>query len=280
LLTGYVIGKRVDSLEKGLQDLFMSREGVGSDGPPVLQFVWGQRVFGPCVIQNIRVRERSWDTGILVNAEVSFELEQVPEWVINDGFVDIARPGKQSTVNDPTLPGRTEEQPPPGGAGEEEEKKDKPGGGNPTPPVSYDANRCQRAFFYAGLFFSFKSAIDRETSSRNVFNLRRKLNGIFTNFIVKYQDAVQELGTEFGSTSRATEMVSGTNFLLNPEPRSRAIAGYSTVARNTLNSYVSEAIESAEKIYKNPTKCPNTATSGSNSRTTRPSTRLASPTNL
>jgi hypothetical protein len=112
----------------------MSREGVGSDGPPVLQFVWGQRVFGPCVIQNIRVRERSWDTGILVNAEVSFELEQVPEWVINDGFVDIARPGKQSTVNDPTLPGRTEEQPPPGGAGEtgdkeEIPKKDQPGGG-------------------------------------------------------------------------------------------------------------------------------------------------------
>jgi hypothetical protein len=105
LLTGYVIGKRVDSLERGLQQLFMARDGEnGNDGPPVLEFVWGQRVFGPCVIQNIRVRERAWDAGALVNAEVSFELEQVPEWTINDGFVDIARPGRMPLVNDPLLP--------------------------------------------------------------------------------------------------------------------------------------------------------------------------------
>jgi hypothetical protein len=38
---------------------------------------------------------------------VSFDLEQVPEWTINDGFVDVLRPGRQPTVNDPTLPGRT-----------------------------------------------------------------------------------------------------------------------------------------------------------------------------
>jgi hypothetical protein len=105
LLTGYVIGKRVDSLESGLQELFMARDGEnGTDGPPVLEFIWGARKFGPCVIQNIRVTEKAWDYGILVNAEVSFELEQVPEWTINDGFVDIARPGRQPTVNDPTLP--------------------------------------------------------------------------------------------------------------------------------------------------------------------------------
>jgi hypothetical protein len=105
LLTGYVIGKRVDSLERGLQQLFMARDGEnGDDGPPVLEFVWGARVFGPCVIQNIRVRERAWDAGALVNAEVSFELEQVPEWTINDGFVDIARPGRMPLVNDPLLP--------------------------------------------------------------------------------------------------------------------------------------------------------------------------------
>jgi hypothetical protein len=105
LLTGYVIGKRVDSLERGLQQLFMARDGEnGNDGPPVLEFVWGARVFGPCVIQNIRVRERAWDAGALVNAEVSFELEQVPEWTINDGFVDIARPGRMPLVNDPLLP--------------------------------------------------------------------------------------------------------------------------------------------------------------------------------
>jgi hypothetical protein len=104
LLHGYTFGRRVDSLEKGLQQLFLSRDGEnGADGPPVLEFVWGQRVFGPCVIQNIQVREKAWDKGLLVNAEVSFDLEQVPEWTINDGFVDVLRPGRQSTVNDPTV---------------------------------------------------------------------------------------------------------------------------------------------------------------------------------
>jgi hypothetical protein len=105
ILHGYTFGKRVESLEKGLQNLFLSRDGEnGADGPPVLEFVWGRRVFGPCVIQNIRVREQAWDKGILVNAEVSFDLEQVPEWTINDGFVDVARPGRQPTINDPLLP--------------------------------------------------------------------------------------------------------------------------------------------------------------------------------
>jgi hypothetical protein len=107
LLHGYTFGKRVEKLEKGLEDLFMTRSGVGSDGPPVLEFVWGKRVFGPCVIQNIRVKEESWDNGVLVNAEVSFELEKVPEWTINDGFVDITRPGRQPVINDPLLPART-----------------------------------------------------------------------------------------------------------------------------------------------------------------------------
>lgn len=104
LLHGYTFGRRVDSLEKGLQELFLARDGEnGADGPPVLEFVWGERVFGPCVIQNIQVREKAWDKGLLVNAEVSFDLEQVPEWTINDGFVDVLRPGRQSMVNDPTV---------------------------------------------------------------------------------------------------------------------------------------------------------------------------------
>jgi len=107
LLHGYSLGKRVDSLEKGLQDLFMARDGEnGADGPPVLEFIWGRRVFGPCVIQDIKVREKAWDAGYLVNAEVSFTLEQVPEWTINDGFVDVLRPGRQPTLSDPTVSSR------------------------------------------------------------------------------------------------------------------------------------------------------------------------------
>jgi len=133
LLHGYSFGKRVDSLEKGLQDLFMAREGEGSDGPPVLEFVWGKRHFGPCVIQNIQVREKAWDKGLLVNAEVSFDLEQVPEWTINDGFVDVLRPGRQPLINDPVLPPSTQAA---GASPEDEESKkndDKktPDGGKP-----------------------------------------------------------------------------------------------------------------------------------------------------
>ena len=122
LLHGYTFGKRVDSLEKGLQELFQARDGEnGADGPPVLEFVWGQRVFGPCVIQNIQVREKAWDKGLLVNAEVSFDLEQVPEWTINDEFVDVLRPGRQSTINDPSVAS--------------EEYRDTAGGDGGTPAV-------------------------------------------------------------------------------------------------------------------------------------------------
>lgn len=141
VLHGYTFGKRVDSLEKGLQQLFMARDGEnGADGPPVLEFVWGKRVFGPCVIQNIRVREQSWDSGILVNAEVSFELEQVPEWTINDGFVDVVRPGRQPVLNDPTLPSQRDAAAAAaaGADGGEGEPKNQPGGGggNRTATVS------------------------------------------------------------------------------------------------------------------------------------------------
>jgi hypothetical protein len=137
LLHGYSFGKRVDALEAGLQALFTAREGAGSDGPPVLEFVWGQRVFGPCVIQNIQVREKAWDKGLLVNAEVSFELEQVPEWTINDGFVDVLRPGRQSTVNDP-LAAREGNENKKSDDRRGDEKKNEPGGGggNRLPTIS------------------------------------------------------------------------------------------------------------------------------------------------
>lgn len=156
LLTGYVLGRRVDSLEKGLQQLFMARSGPGMDGPPVLEFVWGSRVFGPCVIQNLRVRERAWDEGYLVNAEVSFDLEQVPEWTINDGAVDIARPGRQSLVNDPFLPRAEPEQPGSGaGASTTPPPQNQPGGGGgkPTSTVTPSLQaKCQAAYKKQGEF--------------------------------------------------------------------------------------------------------------------------------
>lgn len=90
LLNGYVFGKRVENLEQGLIDLFMKNpSGNTSHGPQVLEFVWGQRCFGPCVIKDITINEKQWDNGLLVNATVSFTLEKVPEWSINDGQVSV-----------------------------------------------------------------------------------------------------------------------------------------------------------------------------------------------
>jgi hypothetical protein len=148
LLHGYTFGRRVDSLEKGLQQLFEARDGEnGADGPPVLEFVWGQRVFGPCVIQNIQVREKAWDKGLLVNAEVSFDLEQVPEWTINDEFVDVLRPGRQSTVNDPTVASEGYRDTAGSGdnkEGKEEPKDDKGGGGGKAAPGTQESQLKQR----------------------------------------------------------------------------------------------------------------------------------------
>lgn len=96
LLNGFVFGRKVEALEQGIIELFMARDGVGQHGPHILEFVWGKRTFGPCVMKNINIKEKMWDEGEVVNAELSFTLEQVPEWTINDGaYVDVARPGRR-----------------------------------------------------------------------------------------------------------------------------------------------------------------------------------------
>jgi hypothetical protein len=105
LLNGYVFGRKVEELEQGIFELFMARDGEGQAGPPILEFVWGKRVFGPCVIKDISIKEKMWDEGMVVNAELSFTLEQIPEWTINDGYVDVARPGRIPMVNDATESG-------------------------------------------------------------------------------------------------------------------------------------------------------------------------------
>lgn len=101
ILNGYVFGRRVEELEQGLVALFMARDGLAQEGPIILEFVWGKKIFGPCVIKDITIKEKAWDEGLVVNAEVSFTLERIPEWTINDGYADIARPGAQPLVNEP-----------------------------------------------------------------------------------------------------------------------------------------------------------------------------------
>lgn len=265
VLHGYTFGKRVEKLEEGLQKLFMARDGEnGSDGPPVLEFVWGRRIFGPCVIQNIRVREQAWDKGILVNAEVSFELEQVPEWTINDGEVDVARPGRQPLINDPTLPGREQQEADAAAAagtdsgagadsGSQEPPKYKPGGGSPSSTPSYNARRCQRAYFYAGKFKQFQKSINEVNA---IFGTRGDFRRISTEFNIQFQNAATELGGGFASPNEATETYKKIEDILNPNrPRGRLdgsqIKGY-------ISGYMENAFQRAKNIYNNQKNCPNT----------------------
>jgi hypothetical protein len=256
LLHGYTFGKRVDSLENGLQQLFQARDGEnGADGPPVLEFVWGQRVFGPCVIQNIQVREKAWDKGLLVNAEVSFELEQVPEWTINDGFVDVLRPGRQSTINDPSLPGRTDTAGGMAGGTGEDEKKDQPGGGGgELASRSPNLNRCQRAYYYAGIFKQFQKRINEVNI---FFGSRDDTRRIASEFLIKFQDAAQELGSGFAPTSEATEIYKKIEDILNPNRSGGRLDGGQI--KGYVNGYINSAFFKAKFIYNNKQNCPNTA---------------------
>ena len=102
LLNGYVFGRQVEALEQGLIELFMKTPpGESKHGPQVLEFVWGKKSFGPCVMKDVRITEKMWDQGLLVNAEVDFTLVRVPEWTINDGLVSTFDPSAQNTIVSP-----------------------------------------------------------------------------------------------------------------------------------------------------------------------------------
>ncbi len=264
LLTGYVIGKRVDSLERGLQQLFMARDGEnGNDGPPVLEFVWGARVFGPCVIQNIRVRERAWDAGALVNAEVSFELEQVPEWTINDGFVDIARPGRMPLVNDPLLPRSGVGVPaapaaPGGGEGENktEETKTTPttnasNSQNDTEFCSYGLRQkaqFQEVFRQADQFLSdrfwkdWQRLFQRQGVRERISLLRSSFTRVKGNFysssreLGSYVDARVEFGCKRENYLRTIENITAENRAKNVSFDDKVIAWIHGCTKETISA--------------------------------------------
>lgn len=243
LLHGYTFGRRVDSLEKGLQELFLARDGEnGADGPPVLEFVWGQRVFGPCVIQNIQVREKAWDKGLLVNAEVSFDLEQVPEWTINDGFVDVLRPGRQSTINDPsvvseeyrdTATGETGTGTPPpatkpGGGGGGQQERD--------PQGSYKA--CQKAYEFSEIFSQLQIQGDLVKANDRGNNRVQLLRGYINVVEKRYLEAVSSVGVNF--TKRISQQESIEN--LRGSTNS-SLVGYSDVSGSMPTDKFIKAVE-------------------------------------
>ena len=187
LLNGYVFGRQVEELEQGLFDLFMSRDGGGQDGPDVLEFVWGKRVFGPCIIKDIEVAEKAWDNGLVVNAEVSFTLEQIPEWTINDGAVSVYNPsqlplsqqtpnigvGTTGTGDNGGGNGGGNGRDGGGGGGSPDQKGKKP---NPNPP-SGDANLCD---------FALEASANLQIVFDKVYNPefvdRRKIDSIKNQF--------------------------------------------------------------------------------------------------
>ena len=236
LLHGYSFGKRVDSLERGLQELFTARDGEnGSDGPPVLEFVWGKRVFGPCVIQNIQVREKALDKGLLVNAEVSFELEQVPEWTINDGFVDVLRPGRQPTVNDELLPASTREAEADPGDVEDKKNDDKktPDGGKP--PVPGDPDKCLRVQKEVSVW----QQVDKRsgTELRSIFTGKDSYDKISASYRSAYTNNLKELDLRpYLSKTNPGCLTSVAGFVYVPDYR-RAVAYINTCSRRIVDAY-------------------------------------------
>jgi hypothetical protein len=211
LLNGFIFGRKVEELEQGLMELFMARDGEGQHGPHVLEFVWGKRAFGPCVIKNINVKEKMWDEGEVVNAELSFTLEQVPEWTINDGaYVDVARPGRRplqeqvanfasgTTAETAGTTGTTAiDQPPPTpGAGTSS-------GQNPTTPAAIPTTQfCTQA---TNLYSNFN-------------NLSRKSNKSWTdNIFGTPEERANQLGKNYTNFLSANRSVTGTLSGIDPK---------------------------------------------------------------
>ena len=182
LLNGYVFGRQVEELEQGLFDLFMSRDGGGQDGPDVLEFVWGKRVFGPCIIKDIEVTEKAWDNGLVVNAEVSFTLEQIPEWTINDGAVSVYNPSQlplsQQTPNIGAGTTATDDNGKDGGGGGEspDQKGKKP---NPNPP-SGDAKLCDFALKISKKFQQLYVRVDNPLTAAAFGNFNGQVSQFYS----------------------------------------------------------------------------------------------------
>lgn len=172
LLNGYVFGRQVESLEQGLIELFMKNpSGNSSHGPQVLEFVWGQRTFGPCVIKDIQIEEKMWDNGLLVNADVSFTLEKIPEWTINDGQVSVYDSSAIEPITPPEESGDTGTRP-----SESPDSKDKPATGEPPAAPSKGPTKQQIAKKCTNLKNTISNLETIKSSPSSLFGLVSKEN--------------------------------------------------------------------------------------------------------
>lgn len=279
LLNGFVFGRKVEELEQGIFELFLARDGEGQAGPPILEFVWGKRVFGPCVIKEISIKEKMWDEGMVVNAELSFTLEQIPEWTINDGYVDVARPGRIPMVYDATESGPVGvgSTVPPGAspdAKSPDQKSQKP---QPQSQGVLSERVCERAYYYTGLFTQFRTRMKNIGGFLNLGSYS-EYGRIMTEFQIKYQDAIQELGSDFDNPSQAKILYQTIQNIVDPN---RGLIA--TDIENRLTSIIQKAVNKAGAIYNSPTKCPSTRGSTvqpERNGTRGVNTRLSTPLNL
>lgn len=210
LLNGYIFGRRVEELEQGILDLFMSRDGGGQDGPDVLEFVWGQKVFGPCVIKDIEISEKAWDGGLVVNAEVSFTLEQIPEWTINDGAVEVYNPSQLPLSQAESIAAQTDGNV---GDGTTSPGEGTPRGGTPDQNAQEPNNpeatgntykTCQKAYYFIEVFqqveisgnqTKFVIAPNNQIEGKKI-NARR-LSQLLEKYKKSYDQAKSSLGSGF-----------------------------------------------------------------------------------
>ena len=266
LLNGFVFGRKVEALEQGLLELFMSREGEGQHGPHVLEFVWGKRSFGPCVIKNIDIKEKMWDEGEVVNAELSFTLEQVPEWTINDGaYVDVARPGRRPLANDPTLETNASTAPaaaPAPASGDDKTKTGKGEGKDQksqkpnTPPRSLQSLKCQNAFDYTANLKDLQNRVrgTKAGGANQVLEIQASefftiMKGINSSAKLDFDDST---GQALSTTSNVASFESGWKKIKEGDP-------FGLKRKSWLETRTQQIVNRTGAGWNNKSVCPNTA---------------------
>ena len=79
VLDSYCLGRTVQPLMDGLDELRKAKPTEGIFAPPVLLFAFGGRTFGPCVLTNIQWDEVAWLSGEAARLQLSLTLQQIPK---------------------------------------------------------------------------------------------------------------------------------------------------------------------------------------------------------
>ena len=264
LLNGYVFGRKVEELEQGLIELFMKNPtNDAKHGPRVLEFVWGKKTFGPCVIKDVRVNQKMWDEGLLVNAEVDFTLERVPEWTINDGQVSTYDPSAQNPIIKPA-PSKSKPQSP----APDSSDKTQPPEPKPQTEVGWDKAKCDKVKQALG---NRDVVINRVIDIRAIMKNKGKEVRFFTSFgptqqneqvgrITSYYsswlDVVQSTDTgltyDHAKCGREAIGQGRTKLLLDLEAEQQASgeAQYNAAKQTLVNNFTSKIMNCANDVGK------------------------------